>query len=123
MKKNIFKDNDKKPKTGLNIGASSILVIFIILSMVTFAVLSYVAARSDYKLSQDVAERNTKYYRACSEAYKQLSALYSAPRNQTELADFNVVIDDTQCIHVIASMPADGMGDKLNIISWEIIDE
>lgn len=123
MQNNIFtKNKDKKQKTGLNIGASSILVVFIILSMVTFSVLSYVAATSDYKLSQDVANRNTAYYRACSEGYKQLSALASAPRMQTELADFNVVIDETQSIHIIANLPADGMGDSINIICWQVVD-
>lgn len=55
---------DKKNSPGMNIGTSSILVTFVLLCLVTFSTLAYMSARSDYKLSEQTAERTTKYYDA-----------------------------------------------------------
>lgn len=43
---------EKSRKPILGVGTSSILLIFVLLCMITFAVLSLVSARSDYRLSQ-----------------------------------------------------------------------
>ena len=55
---------DKKNQGGMNIGTSSVLVTFVLLCLVTFASLSYMSARSDYKLGQQEAERTAAYYDA-----------------------------------------------------------
>ena len=55
---------EKKRAKGVHIGTSSILVIFILLSLVTFASLSFLSARSDYLLSCKMASRTTDYYAA-----------------------------------------------------------
>ena len=57
----------------LNIGTSFMLVIFIILCMVIFAVLSFSSALKDYHYSQKNAGRNTAYYEAANEAERVLS--------------------------------------------------
>lgn len=49
---------------GINIGTSLILVIFVLLSLVTFAALSYLSAKSDYTLSKEAANRTASYYDA-----------------------------------------------------------
>ena len=64
--------NKKEPFFGLNIGSSSILLIFLILCLVSFAALSIVSANADSKLSRKVLERTTAYYEACNEAEKTL---------------------------------------------------
>lgn len=58
----------KKFSSGMNVGSSSILVIFVLLCLVCFAALSFLSANSDYKLSLQTAERTTKYYEANSKA-------------------------------------------------------
>lgn len=72
----------KKKRFGVNVGSSSILVIFVILCLVSFAALSSVSANSDYRLSKKMADRELAYYNACNEAYEALSsidiALYNA---------------------------------------------
>lgn len=65
----------KKRDFHLNIGTSSILFTFVILCLVSFAVLSLVSAVSDYRLSTNVAENTTAYYQACGEIESQLSQL------------------------------------------------
>lgn len=111
---------EKGPKAGLNIGASSVLVVFVILALVTFSVMSLVSAKADYKLSQNIAERTRAYYDATSEASKTLETYASEQRVQTEMADFTVSVNDTQHIHVIATLPPTGSSEGINILSWKV---
>jgi hypothetical protein len=69
--------NNKKEKSafGVNIGSSSILLIFVILCLVSFAVLSIVSANADKKLSARVADRAADYYEACNKAEEVLSTI------------------------------------------------
>lgn len=55
---------NKKKYTFSHFGFSTILVIFIMLCMATFATLSLVSANSDYRLSKKAADKTTGYYRA-----------------------------------------------------------
>ena len=55
---------NRKKHEFLHPGFSSILMVFLILCLVTFAVLSFMTARSDYTLSEKLAEKNTQYYEA-----------------------------------------------------------
>lgn len=63
------------PHFGLNIGYSSILLIFVILCLVSFAALSIVSAKADSRLSQKVLDRTTAYYAACNEAEQALAGV------------------------------------------------
>ncbi len=65
----------KKEGRSLNVGTSSILFIFVILCLVSFAILSLSSAMSDYKLSMRIASNTTDYYTACNQAQEQISAL------------------------------------------------
>ena len=69
--------NKKHPGT-FNLGTSSILVVFIILCLTTFAVLSLVSARGDYKLSLVQKDRTTAYYSASNQAELKLADLDAA---------------------------------------------
>ncbi len=59
---------DKQQSSFVNIGSSSLLVIFLILCLVTFAILSVSSAKSDYSFSERLAEHKTKYYEASARA-------------------------------------------------------
>jgi len=56
----------------MNIGLSSVLLIFVVLCLVSFGVLSIVSANADYKLSRKVADRSLTYYEACNQAQDTL---------------------------------------------------
>lgn len=64
----------KKRDFSLNIGISSILFIFVVLCLVSFATLSLTSAMSDYKLSKKVASNSEEYYKACNEAEEMLAS-------------------------------------------------
>ena len=55
---------NKQKKGFIHIGFSSILMVFTMLCLVTFATLSLITANSDYRLSLKVAEKTTAYYEA-----------------------------------------------------------
>lgn len=61
--------NKKKTQASfVNMGSSSLLVIFLVLSLVTFATLSLSSSKSDFAFSERLAERKTSYYDACNKA-------------------------------------------------------
>ena len=59
----------------INIGTSLMLVIFIILCMVIFAVLSLSGALKDASYSEKNAHRTTCYYEACNQAEELLARI------------------------------------------------
>lgn len=63
------------PEFHINVGSSSILLIFVILCLVSFATLSIVSANADAKLSRKVVERTTAYYEACNGAQADIASL------------------------------------------------
>ncbi len=71
----------KKRGLPLNVGTSSVLFIFVILCLVSFAILSLSSAMSEYKLSSRVAENSQAYYDACNSAEEQLASFDKTLKN------------------------------------------
>ena len=65
----------KKREFRVNVGTSSILLIFVVLCLVAFATLSIVSAGADYKLSRKVADRTSAYYEAANQAEKYIASI------------------------------------------------
>ncbi|XCP85594.1 hypothetical protein ABXS75_01970 [Roseburia hominis] len=57
----------------MNMGTASILTIFIVLCMVTFATLSFISANKDAAFTRQIADRTTAYYAASNEANHQIA--------------------------------------------------
>lgn len=55
MKKNNF-------SVSVGIGAPSLMTIFLILSLISFSVLSYMTARADFRFTQNFERRSNAYY-------------------------------------------------------------
>ena len=81
---------NKQRKGLIHIGFSSILMVFTMLCLVTFATLSLITANSDYRLSLKVAEKTTAYYAADTAARNYLQQLDLA------LADLYAECNDRQ---------------------------
>lgn len=71
--------NTQKPQKnsspGMSVGSSSILSIFVILTLTTFAMLTLLTANADYKLSKKVATSTQEYYIADALAAQTLSEI------------------------------------------------
>lgn len=50
----------------VNIGTASLLVVFLTLCLVAFAMLSLSTAKNDYEFSKKLADRTTAYYEELS---------------------------------------------------------
>lgn len=126
----------QKSFPGMQAGTSYLLVIFVILCLVTFAVLSLSGAQKDQKNVQKLADRQTAYCRANSEAAKMLKeidlALESASAkekiagingvNVTEdgeeiQIDYMVVVTENQNLEV--SVRASLQSGKRRIVKWK----
>lgn len=66
---------EKKKYPAFNIGTASMLVIFIILCLVTFSVLSVTSANNDKNYAKTIAQRTHSYYDASNQAETQLTQI------------------------------------------------
>ena len=125
----------KKRELPLNVGTSSVLFIFVILCLVSFAILSLSSAMSDYKLSSRVVENSQAYYDACNTAEEQLASfdntlkeLYDTGisrsgyfENVGKKKSFAIPINDIQTLEVeIRILYPEGSGESFyDITSWK----
>ena len=126
---------NKRKSYGVNIGSSSILLIFVILCLVSFAVLSIVSAQTDYKLSCKLAERTTKYYKANNEVESYLRDLQASLEKIYEDSataeeyfavaghdtTFSIQLSEQQMlnVHLTILYPGDGKG-YYEINTWKV---
>ena len=98
------------------------LVIFLTLCMVIFAVLSLSSAVKDYNYSQKNAARTTAYYEACNAAERQLAQidamLKEEPPTKNETISYTVPIDEDELLQVV--LTTQPQGEKpYTITSWQ----
>lgn len=141
MDKNLNKKKSGKPFSGLTfnggIGSSSILVIFVILCLVSFATLSIVSANADYKLSTKVLERTTAYYTASNQAETTLARFdqtLESVYNETDSEEayfatvghtksFMVPISDLQSLEIEVSIHYPQTEDEpfYHVDAWQVV--
>lgn len=102
---------------GLNIGASSILVIVVILCLVSFAGLSLASANADYQLSKKLSDRTTSYYEAVSNAYTDI---YNKKESSSENSfEKTYIINENQQLYVSACLNSENK-DNYSIQTFKI---
>ncbi len=127
----------KQKNYGINVGSSSILLIFVLLCLVSFAALSIVSANADYKLNNKVVERTTAYYEACNTAEASisdidhtLSELYASGISEEayykqagHTISYAIPVSDTQSLNVELTIhyPEQSGEPFYSITSWKII--
>ena len=83
------KQSEKAPAPFFNIGASSLLVIFLILCLVTFAILTLTSAKSDADFAEKLAHHKTNYYAACNTAESTLADAWQLSDTDTSKNSIN----------------------------------
>ena len=81
------KQSEKAPAPFFNIGASSLLVIFLILCLVTFAILTLTSAKSDADFAEKLAHHKMNYYAACNTAESTLDEIDAVLADAWQLSD------------------------------------
>ena len=77
----------KSTGIGVNIGSSSLLLIFVVLCLVSFAALSIVSSYADKRLGDRILTRSTSYYKACYKAEKAIASIDQTLRNAYKSAE------------------------------------
>lgn len=88
-----MKQRSRPNNAGLGVGMVSILIVFVILCLTTFATLSLVSARADLRLTNRAADSLREYYAADSAAQEQLAQL-DALLEQSG-ADWQQLVEDS----------------------------
>ncbi|WP_026511529.1 hypothetical protein [Butyrivibrio sp. LC3010] len=111
----------RRPIYSTHIGAASILLIFLVLSLISFAALALVNSRADYILSKKMFERSISYFEACHEANGFIAendpSFYSMDKD-TELKK-SIPLSDFQTLDV--SFKASG-ADSTDSLSFKITE-
>ena len=131
-------NSSRKKQFGMNIGSASILLVFVILCLVSFAVLSIVSANADSKLSTRVLERTTAYYNACNQAEQSLAGMDKTLRRMYESSDskeayfaavghgksYVIPISDLQSLQVTIEIlyPESSEDTFYRIAAWQILN-
>lgn len=133
----------------LTTGTSTLLLIFVSLCLLTFAVLSFLSARADQNLSRKTAERTSAYYEACNQAEDRLGetdrmleklwqettnekAYFQAVREtfedmdfdeESRMLSFSVPLTDTQVLTVTLKLRMPESGSTFYTISgWKTVN-
>ncbi len=119
----------RKVGGNLNIGTSSLLLIFIVLSLVSFAVLSLSSALNDRRMTMSHLDRTSSYYEACNQAERQLKDMDDAYIQEykekgaisVESNEITVPVNDTQTldIRVMVHEP-DERGSTVDVVKWKV---
>ena len=130
--------SSRKKQFGMNIGSASILLVFVILCLVSFAVLSIVSANADSKLSARVLERTTAYYNASNQAEQSLAGMDKTLRRMYESTDseeayfaavghgksYVIPISDLQTLQVTIEIlyPQEAGDPFYQITAWQVLN-
>lgn len=114
------------PVTGT--GASSVLMVFVVLCLVVFAVLSFSSADADLRLSRQFAERTTAYYQAenrANDRIKEIDGNLREPYNNREEFSFSENVDETGRLEVVLKVrdSENETGPRLQIVKWQSVTE
>ena len=105
------------------VGGSSLLVIFAVLCLTVFAMLSLTQAQADRRLAQNSWSAVTDYYQADCQAQEILSRLRAGerPDGVTEegenIFSYACPISDTQTLEVRVSL----VGEDYEILAWQAV--
>jgi hypothetical protein len=125
-------NSSRKKQFGMNIGSASILLVFVILCLVSFAVLSIVSANADSKLSARVLERTTNQAeQSLAGMDKTLQRMYAS--SDSEEAYFVAVghgksyvipISDLQTLQVTIEIlyPESDEDTFYRITAWQVLN-
>lgn len=122
--------------TGVNVGTSSLLLVFVVMCLVSFATLATVSANADKKLNAKISERSAQYYNACNDAEARiadidstLKGLYESGLSRDdyyaqagENIDFAIPVSDVQTLSVSVRInyPLNDSDTFYEITKWKL---
>ncbi|WP_026652060.1 hypothetical protein [Butyrivibrio proteoclasticus] len=119
----------RKRSSPAHVGSASILLIFTVLSVISFAVLTMVNSKADYNLTANLAARQQVYYSACHEGNAFVAAVNSGYDNGTDngIIKKSIPITDKQSLDI--ALMSNSINKSTNsengyrIIQWQIVNQ
>ncbi len=118
----------KNESAGSHVGTASILLIFTVLSIISFATLTLVNSKADYNLSSSLAQRQHSYYEACHKANAFVAAVNSGYETGAEdgIIKASIPINDNQSLDIslIVSSAKKSLNSDNNsgIVQWQVVN-
>lgn len=129
--------SQSRRSAGVSIGSTSILMVFAVLCLTVFAMLSLSTARNELRLATRSADAVTVYYAAdgrAADIYHTLAASYNGLGYDTpegvEISEivsngvlylnYSVGIDEFQELSVL--LRADDREETLTIVGWQVVE-
>ncbi len=110
----------KPQSTFVNIGSSSLLIVFLVLCLTSFAILSLSSAQNDYTFSKRLAGHKTEYYEASSRAELILGEIDKIlEENAGEPAAAAAALNGREIDHIALSCTGDGT-EADTMISYQV---
>ena len=118
----------KNETSGSHVGTASILLIFTVLSIISFATLTLVNSKADYNLSSNLAERQKNYYNACHKGNAFVAAVNSG--YETGAVDGiikeSIPISDNQSLDIAlivnSAKNSLNLDNSKNIAQWQVVN-
>ncbi len=98
----------RKSRYGLHVGTASILLIFLTLCLISFAVLTFVNAHADAVLTDKLVEQTSAYYTTCHEAQAFAASAETALRNGEAVSAYEKDIPVSGLQHLQVTLSASG---------------
>ena len=112
---------------GAHIGSASILLIFSVLSLISFACLTLINSKADYNLSTKLDERQRMYYDACHKGNAFFAAVNSGYDNGLEngIIKESIQLTDNQSLNIALSSNninnSDTSNNLFTITQWQVV--
>lgn len=110
----------EKDRGVINIGTTSLVLIFAVLALVTFALLSYSSADAQWKLAQKLADRTTAYYEAEAKAAEQLQGLDASLASKNEVQKETMEAEESSAQDEETVSPGERSVEQSKTFSWKI---
>ena len=115
--------------SGAHVGSASILLIFTVLAIISFATLAMINSKADYNLSNNLSERQKTYYEACHKGNAFVAAVNSGYEvgAQDGIIKEIIPITDNQSLDIAIML--NSANNSLNsdnnhgIIQWQIVTQ
>lgn len=115
-----------KSRSASSVGSASILLIFTVLCLISFATLTLVNSKADYNLSKNLASRQKAYYEACHKGNAFVAAVNSGYEDDLEEHKESIPITDTQTLDITimsnSSKKIFNSDNSCSIIQWQIVN-
>lgn len=129
----------KKEISGIQIGTSSLILIFVVLCLTIFSVLSLMSSMSDMRLAQKSLAAVEEYYIADSLAEKKLKEIDMIIKNDHNFAEelgemfdpatgliyYEIPINESQalCVELDVISRANNGEKRYNILKWQEVNK